>query len=42
MIEDIRRQQPDKIPIIVERGESERNLPIMDHCKYLVPSHVTL
>uniref|UniRef100_A0A915E5N0 Uncharacterized protein n=1 Tax=Ditylenchus dipsaci TaxID=166011 RepID=A0A915E5N0_9BILA len=38
----IKRQQPDKVPIIIERYDTERNLPILDHCKYLVPSHITV
>lgn len=42
MVQEIKRQQPDKVPIIIERYESERNLPILDHCKYLVPDHITI
>ncbi|KAI1725047.1 autophagy protein atg8 ubiquitin like domain-containing protein [Ditylenchus destructor] len=42
MVQEIQRQQPDKIPIIIERFDSERNLPILDHCKYLVPAHITV
>ena len=42
MVEDIRRQQPDRVPIIIERYEGERYLPILDKCKYLVPSHITV
>ncbi|KAF8368818.1 hypothetical protein PRIPAC_86647 [Pristionchus pacificus] len=29
-IEDIRRQQPGKVPLIIERFEGERALPLMD------------
>lgn len=42
MVQEIKRQQPDKVPIIIERYEGERNLPILDHCKYLVPAHITV
>jgi len=42
MAQEIMRQQPDKVPIIIERFESERHLPILDHCKYLVPAHITI
>jgi len=42
MVAEIKRQQPDKVPLIIERFASERNLPILDHCKYLVPSHITV
>jgi len=42
MVQEIKRQQPDKVPIIIERFESERSLPILDHCKYLIPSHITV
>lgn len=42
MVQEIKRQQPDKVPIIIERYEPERNLPILDHCKYLVPAHITV
>jgi microtubule-associated protein 1 light chain len=42
MVQEIKRQQPDKVPIIIERYESERSLPILDHCKYLIPAHITV
>lgn len=42
MVQDILRQQPDKVPLIVERFKSERYLPLLDHCKYLVPNHISI
>lgn len=42
MVLDILRQHPDKVPLIIERDGPERYLPLLDHCKYLVPSHTTI
>uniref|UniRef100_A0A7E4ZXT2 Microtubule-associated proteins 1A/1B light chain 3A n=1 Tax=Panagrellus redivivus TaxID=6233 RepID=A0A7E4ZXT2_PANRE len=42
MVEEIKRQQPDKVPIIIERFDGERYLPQLDKCKYLVPNHITV
>jgi len=39
---EIRRQQPNKAPLIIERFEGERSLPLMDRCKFLVPDHITI
>ena len=32
---------PDKIPIIVEKGKSDK-LPLIDKAKYLVPQDITV
>lgn len=39
---EILQTHPDKIPIIIERYENERHLPLIDRCKFLVPNHVTI
>ncbi|GMT20608.1 hypothetical protein PFISCL1PPCAC_11905, partial [Pristionchus fissidentatus] len=38
----IRRQQPHKVPLIVERFDGERSLPRIDSCKFLVADHTTI
>ena len=41
-VASIRTKFPNKVPVIVERYHREKDLPILDKTKFLVPEELTL
>ncbi|XP_003385572.3 PREDICTED: microtubule-associated proteins 1A/1B light chain 3C-like [Amphimedon queenslandica] len=41
-VASIRSKFPNKVPVIVERYQKEKDLPILDKTKFLVPEELTL
>lgn len=41
-VASIRTKFPNKVPVIVERYYKEKDLPILDKTKFLVPEELTL
>ena len=41
-VETVRKEHPNKIPVIIERDGNETQLPPLDRSKFLIPEYVSV
>lgn len=41
-VDQITKKHPHKVPIVIERAKSEKNLALLDKSKFLVPEELTM